>query len=209
MKQSRRGGAIIGLLVALCLTFGGVNALADDDTIAAGNGGTGDCAANGGALATGDVNAGENLGSMIEVGDSRGNVDASGGAMANTTALDASLNGGAGICDVSGADDNIVFKVHPTPTPAPVTPTPEPTQSPPATTSPPPGATEFRVCVDDGEVGVCLPGSCDESTQGVTCTIPNDCSLIPGNYTDPCQFDDCYIVETMATCNIPPPNPND
>ena len=58
--------------------------------------------------------------------------------------------------------------------------------------------------MDDGEEGVCLPGSCVETGQGVTCTIPNDCSIIPGNFTDPCQFQNCIMGPNMATCTIPP-----
>ncbi len=41
----------------------------DDVTAAAGNGGTADSAANGGAIAVGDVNSGGNVGNVIEVGD--------------------------------------------------------------------------------------------------------------------------------------------
>jgi hypothetical protein len=41
----------------------------DDVTAAAGNGGTSDSAANGGAIAVGDVNSGGNTGNVIEVGD--------------------------------------------------------------------------------------------------------------------------------------------
>jgi len=41
----------------------------DDVTAAAGNGGTSDSAANGGAIAVGDVNSGGNVGNVIEVGD--------------------------------------------------------------------------------------------------------------------------------------------
>jgi len=40
-----------------------------DDIAAAGNGGTADAAANGGAIAVGDVNSGGNFGNEIEVGD--------------------------------------------------------------------------------------------------------------------------------------------
>jgi hypothetical protein len=40
-----------------------------DVTAAAGNGGTSDSSANGGAIAVGDVNSGGNVGNVIEVGD--------------------------------------------------------------------------------------------------------------------------------------------
>lgn len=41
----------------------------DDVVAAAGNGGTADAAANGGAIAVGNVNSGGNVGNVIEVGD--------------------------------------------------------------------------------------------------------------------------------------------
>lgn len=189
-----------GLLVALCLVLSTVSTLADDVTVAAGNGGTGDCAANGGALAAVDVNSGANVGAAIRAGDTRGSVDVGGGAMANLTGLDATLGGGTGVCDATGGDDNIAVKRDPTPTPRPVTtpPPPTPTPAPPV----PMDDQEFLVCVSDGVSTICLPGSCDATQGGITCTIPADCSEIPGSPASPCVFEDCEVVGSRGECDI-------
>ncbi len=65
--------------------------------------------ANGGAVAVGDVNSGSNAGNAIGVGDTVGGVAVDGGAVANATTLDIAANGGVGIADASGGDDNIAF----------------------------------------------------------------------------------------------------
>ncbi len=84
-------------------------AAAQDEIAAAGNGGTAECSANGGAVAIGDVNSGGNAGSAIGVGDSWGDVAVDGGANANATDISVAANGGTAICDASGGDDNDAF----------------------------------------------------------------------------------------------------
>lgn len=107
MQQTRRW-SLVGVLVALCLMVSTVSALADDQTAAAGNGGTADCAANGGAVAVGDVSSGGNLGNVVALGDTGGGT-VGGGSVANSTSLNVEVDGGTGICDASGADENIAF----------------------------------------------------------------------------------------------------
>jgi hypothetical protein len=82
---------------------------AQEDIAAAGNGGTADASANGGAVAVGDVNSGGNVGSAIGVGDTYGSVAVDGGANANATTLDITANGGTAIADASGGDYNIAL----------------------------------------------------------------------------------------------------
>ncbi|MDQ3696229.1 MAG: hypothetical protein M3464_21830 [Chloroflexota bacterium] len=102
---------------------------AQEDIAAAGNGGTADASANGGAVALGDVNSGGNAGNAISVGDtggfgelicdkygkcyesagSSGSVSVDGGAVANSTTIDISADGGTAIADASGGDYNIAF----------------------------------------------------------------------------------------------------
>ena len=79
------------------------------ETVAAGNGGTADASANGGAVAVGDINSGGNAGNAIGVGDTVGGVAVDGGAVANSTTLTISANGGTAISDASGGDYNIAF----------------------------------------------------------------------------------------------------
>jgi hypothetical protein len=84
----------------------------EDDTepiASAGNGGTATSSANGGAVAIGDINSGENSGNAIGVGDTVGSVAVDGGAVANATTLNVSANGGTAISDASGGDYNIAF----------------------------------------------------------------------------------------------------
>jgi hypothetical protein len=126
MKQFNRMWPVTVLLVALCPVISTMSALADDETMAAGNGGACDCSANGGALAAGDVNSGADVGATIGIGDTLGSVDAGGGAMAKSTDLSASLDGGTGVCAAPGADENIAFTIEPTPSLAPVTAPPAP-----------------------------------------------------------------------------------
>ncbi len=85
----------------------------DDDVFepvaASGNGGTAEASANGGAVAVGDVNSGENSGNAIGVGDTVGGVAVDGGAVANSTTLTIEANGGTAIADASGGDYNVAF----------------------------------------------------------------------------------------------------
>ena len=87
-------------------------ALADelgDDIASAGNGGVATASANGGAVGIGDVNSGGNAGNAIGVGDTYGSVAVDGGAVANSTNLSVSANGGTAIADASGGDYNLAF----------------------------------------------------------------------------------------------------
>lgn len=111
MKSILAKGSAAGALVGVGLLVATMGAAADDDIAAAGNGGTATAAGNGGAVALGDVNSGGNVGSAIGVGDSWGDVDVSGGAVANSTDASVEIDGGTGIADASGADYNIAF--HP------------------------------------------------------------------------------------------------
>ena len=79
------------------------------DTASAGNGGVATASANGGAVAIGDVNSGGNAGNAIGVGDTWGEVGVNGGAVANSTDLSVSANGGTAISDASGGDYNLAF----------------------------------------------------------------------------------------------------
>jgi hypothetical protein len=79
------------------------------DIASAGNGGVATSSANGGAVATGDINSGGNAGNAIGVGDTVGSVAVDGGAVANSTDLGISANGGTAISDASGGDYNLAF----------------------------------------------------------------------------------------------------
>ena len=82
---------------------------AQEEIAAAGNGGTADASANGGAVAIGDINSGGNTGNAIGVGDTWGDVAVDGGAVANSTSLSVTANGGTAIADASGGDYNVAF----------------------------------------------------------------------------------------------------
>ncbi|MDQ3694038.1 MAG: hypothetical protein M3464_10460 [Chloroflexota bacterium] len=106
MNDKTLKGAIAGTIAG----FVGVSQVAaQEDIAAAGNGGTADASANGGAVATGDINSGGNVGTAIGVGDTYGSVAVDGGAIANATSLDVSVDGGTAIADASGGDYNIAF----------------------------------------------------------------------------------------------------
>lgn len=95
-------GSVVGALVGVSLMVSVMGAAAQDEIQAAGNGGTAECAANGGAVAAGDVNSGGNAGNQINVGDTfNGDVLVSGGAIANATDLSVAVNGGVAVCDAS------------------------------------------------------------------------------------------------------------
>ena len=93
------------------------------DIAAAGNGGTSTANADGGAIVIGDLNTGGNSGGSITVGDVEdgaiaidgggsdegGEDEAGGGGVTTTTDLGISADGGTGISDASGGDDNFAF----------------------------------------------------------------------------------------------------
>ena len=108
MKDFFKKGAL-GALVSGASLAGFQNANAEDETAAAGNGGTADASANGGAAALGDINSGGNSGNAIGLGDTGGG-EISGGSVANATAIDVSLLGGTGIADASGGDYNVALE---------------------------------------------------------------------------------------------------
>ena len=96
--------AVVGSQVALAEEVGG------NDIASAGNGGVATASANGGAVGTGDINSGGNAGNAIGIGDTYGGpVYADGGAVANSTQLSISANGGTAIADASGGDYNLAF----------------------------------------------------------------------------------------------------
>jgi hypothetical protein len=109
MKLVRKG-SLVGALVGIGLIMSTLGAAAQEEIAAAGNGGTAECSANGGAVAVGDVNSGGNAGSAIGVGDSWGDVSVGGGSSANSTDLSVAADGGTSICDASGGDDNVAFQ---------------------------------------------------------------------------------------------------
>jgi hypothetical protein len=79
------------------------------DVASAGNGGVATSSANGGAVSLGDVNSGGNAGNAIGVGDTYGTVAVDGGAVANSTDIGVSANGGTAISDASGGSYNLAF----------------------------------------------------------------------------------------------------
>jgi len=102
---------------------------AAQDTAAAGNGGTSDASASGGAVGIGDVNSGGNSANAVAIGDV-GTADTvvydkygkpvhveggdaavaiDGGDSSNSTSLDISADGGTAISDASGGDNNFAF----------------------------------------------------------------------------------------------------
>ena len=109
MKSFVGKGALAVALVGAGLMVGTLSAAADD-IAAAGNGGTADGSANGGAVALGDVTSGANVGNAVFIGDSWGDVWAGGGSVVNATAADIWLDGGVGISDASGGDENDAFQ---------------------------------------------------------------------------------------------------
>ncbi len=99
--ENRVMGLVAGTFAGLVGTAQGA---AQEDIAAAGNGGTATASANGGAVAVGDVNSGGNAGNAIGVGDTWGNVAVDGGAVANSTSLSITADGGTAIADASGGD---------------------------------------------------------------------------------------------------------
>ena len=110
MTYIRTKGTLAGALLGIGLLVSTLGVAAQEEIAAAGNGGTADCAANGGAVAIGDVTSGANVGTGIGIGDTVGGVAADAGSMANATDLSVAANGGASICDASAGDDNVAFE---------------------------------------------------------------------------------------------------
>jgi hypothetical protein len=98
----------LGALVGGTFLNSGASVAAQEEIAAAGNGGTAEADANGGAAALGDINSGGNAGNAIGTGDT-GGADINGGSVANATDVDVSVLGGTGIADASGGDYNIAF----------------------------------------------------------------------------------------------------
>lgn len=110
LKHVLTKGSLVGAFAGISLIVSAVGAAAQEEIAAAGNGGTADCGANGGAVAIGNVNSGANVGTGIGIGDTVGWVAADAGSMANATDLSVAVNGGVSICDASAGDDNIAFE---------------------------------------------------------------------------------------------------
>ncbi|MFN8593969.1 MAG: hypothetical protein U0031_21145 [Thermomicrobiales bacterium] len=80
------------------------------DTASAGNGGVATAAGNGGAVSAGNINSGGNVGSAIAVGDTMGpDPDVYGGDIANSTSMAVAVDGGTGIADATGGNNNLAF----------------------------------------------------------------------------------------------------
>lgn len=80
------------------------------DTASAGNGGVATAAGNGGAVSAGNINSGGNVGSAIAVGDTYGpDPDVYGGDIANSTDMAVAVDGGTGIADATGGNNNLAF----------------------------------------------------------------------------------------------------
>ena len=78
-------------------------------TAEAGNGGSANAGADGGAVAAGDINSGGNVGGAIGVGDTHGNVFVSGTNSSNATDMGIGASAGSAAADASGGDHNIAF----------------------------------------------------------------------------------------------------
>lgn len=179
MKQITRHWTLVTLVAVFCLLISASAAQADDEIAASGNGGTGTGAANGGAAALGDIDSGDNAGNALGLGDTGGG-EISGGSVANSTDLTADLDGGTGIADSTGGDDNIAFTLEPVP------PAPAPDPVPPAPTPAPTPEPIPQVCVT-GLLG------------GVSCTFTIDCQFVDDIVGTTCQIPDC-----SAAFGVPP-----
>jgi hypothetical protein len=73
----------------------------------AGNGGFASADAQGGTVFVGDINSGGNVGNVIGVGNTQGNVRVDGGNVSNVTDVSASADGGMAIADASGGSGNV------------------------------------------------------------------------------------------------------
>ncbi len=105
--ENRVKGVVAGAFAGL---VGTAQVAAQEEIAAAGNGGTATASANGGAVAIGDVNSGGNAGNVIGVGDTWGSVAVDGGAVANSTSLSVTADGGTAIADASGGDYNVALQ---------------------------------------------------------------------------------------------------
>jgi hypothetical protein len=98
---------------AVAAVLGAKTVLAEDlsiDTASAGNGGVATAAGNGGALSAGNINSGGNVGSAIAIGDTYGpDPQVYGGDIANQTAMAVEVDGGTGIADATGGNNNLAF----------------------------------------------------------------------------------------------------
>jgi hypothetical protein len=81
------------------------------NTASAGNGGVATAAGNGGALSAGNINSGGNVGNAIGIGDTYGQYDPDvyGGDISNATSMDVAVDGGTGIADATGGNNNLAF----------------------------------------------------------------------------------------------------
>src|SRR5919112_1481018 len=80
------------------------------DIASAGNGGVATASGNGGAVSAGDINSGGNVGSAIAVGNTYGpDPDVYGGDILNETGLAVAVDGGPGIADATGGNNNLAF----------------------------------------------------------------------------------------------------
>lgn len=97
------------------------NAAGGDDNLAvgilgsasAGNGGTANASANGGAITLGDVNSGGNVGNVIQSGGpgSGGSAALNGGVSSNSTSVNPEANGGLAAANAPGGDGNLAVGV--------------------------------------------------------------------------------------------------
>ncbi len=105
--------ALTGLAAAGLLSLALVGGVAAQDIAAAGNGGTADASAAGGAVLVDDVNSGANSGSDVAVGDVHdGSVAVDGGQVSTSTGVGIGADGGIGIADASGGDENVAIAVE-------------------------------------------------------------------------------------------------
>ena len=79
----------------------------DGSASSAGNGGIANASANGGVVSIGDVDSGWNVGNVIDVGNTSGNVGVYGGNVSNQTDISVSASGGTAISDASGGNQNV------------------------------------------------------------------------------------------------------
>jgi hypothetical protein len=87
-----------------------VASVAAQDTAAAGNGGTADASASGGAVGIGDINSGGNTGGSAATGNVYdGAVAIDTGDVTSDLSLGISADGGVAISDASGGDGNFAF----------------------------------------------------------------------------------------------------
>lgn len=100
---------LFGLATAGLLSLALVTGV-DAQATAAGNGGTAFAAANGGGILIGDIDAGDNAGNAIGVGDvDDGAVGIDGGETGTETAVGVGAAGGIGLTDASGGDENLAI----------------------------------------------------------------------------------------------------